>query len=178
MVGQEGFYPPLQRCGGVDALCRGEVAALGLWAEGAQAVRHGIRQSQFRQPFQPTPQGGGGRPVEAGQLAHGGQRSGAQLQQRVLLPQAQRGTCRASVPGGTVEAGGDALRGPDGPGCRVDGLDATAHSVQDGPGQGASRVSPVQEPPEGVARDAESLHRLLAATPPYVGVHVVADGVV
>ena len=39
---------------------RGEVAALGLGAESAQTVGHGIRQSQFRQPFQPVAQSGGG----------------------------------------------------------------------------------------------------------------------
>ena len=150
LVFQEGSRPPLQRCCGADALLRGEVAALGLWSEGAQAVGHGIRQSQSRQPFQPAAQGGGWCPVEAGQLAHRGQRNGAQLQQRVLLPQAQGGSRRASVPCGTVEAGGYALRGSDGPRRRVDGLDAVAHAVQDGPGQGAARMSPVQEPPEGV----------------------------
>ncbi len=176
VVFQEAFGPPLQRCGGVDVLLRGEVAAPGLWTEGAQAVGHGIRQPQFRHPFQPAAQGGGGRPVAAGQLAHRGQRGGAQLQQRVLLLPTQGGNCRASVPCGTVEVGGYALRGSDGPGCRVDSLYAVAHAAQDGPGQGAAHPAPVQEAPEGVARDAEGFHHLLTATPPDVGVHVVVDG--
>ena len=152
LVGQEGLGPSLKGCGGADTLFRGEVAVLRLRSEGAQAVGHGIHQPQFRQSFQPAAQSGGGHPVEAGQFAHGGQGRGAQLQQRVLLPLAQGGACRASVPCGTVGVGGYALRGFDGPRCRVDGLDAVAHGVQDGPGQGAAHVAPVQEPPEGVAR--------------------------
>ena len=179
VVDQEAFRAPLGRCGGADTLFRGEVAALEVWTEGGQAVRHRIHQSQFHQPFQPAAQGGGGRTVEAGQLVHGGQRRGAQLQQCVLLPQAQGGSwCAAVVPGGAAGVGDYALRGLDCPGRRIQGLDALAHGAQDGLGKDAAQVAFVQEPPEGVPRDAESLHRLLATTPPGVGAHVVANGVI
>ena len=60
LVFQETLDARLKGSCGVDSLFRGEVAALGLGAESAQTVGHGIRQSQFRQPFQPVAQSGGG----------------------------------------------------------------------------------------------------------------------
>ena len=45
-------------------------------------------------------------------------------------------------------------------------------------GAPAAHQSPVQEPPEGVAGDAEVLHRLPVPAPKGVGVNVVSDGVV
>ena len=57
-------------------------------------------------------------------------------------------------------------------------LGIVAHGAGDGPGQGTAQVSPFQEPPQGVAGDAEVLGRLGPAVPQGVGAYVVADGVV
>ena len=69
------------------------------------------------------------------------------------------------------------LDGRDGPRCRIQDLHAVAHGVHDGAGQGAARVAPSQEPPEGVAGDAEGLRRLPDAPPQNVDPQVLADGV-
>ena len=49
--------------------------------------------------------------------------------------------------------------------------------AQDGAGQGAARVAPFEEAPQGVAGHAEGFRRLTDATPQNVGPQVFTNGV-
>ena len=100
---------------------------------------------------------------------------GAQQEQRVLQ-------CLGHGVGrqdgfGSRPAGDHTFGSRDGPCRRFQHLNAVAHGVQNGAGQGAARVAPFEEPPEGVAGNAEGLRRLPDAPPQHVCPQIFTDGV-
>ena len=168
-----------------DALVRGEVTAQGTRAKAIQPVGHRVHQALGRQPVQLVAQGGLGNLAEAGQLLHGGQGSGAQRQEGLLLAARQPVLGMAALlqlRHGVVDL---PQQRPLAPGVvnqflggGVNGLGIVAHGAGHGAGQGAAQVTAFQEAPEGVAGDAEPLGGLGPAVPQGVGAHVIAYGVV